>query len=266
MKKILVPTDFSINANKALDFAVEIAKKAKAEIIIIHTCGAEEVSFEDEANQNLLLIKKSIEDAEELTVKVRLYRSTVVESILQASGEQGIGLIIMGTLGKSGIKEKIFGSITAAIIGKSDVPVLAVPLLSEWAVPGKILLAINDFDEDPAVTARVFELTSLFNASLQVAVFTDVDTAVAIDYLKNEREIRAYEEKSQELHKGIDLKAFHLDGHRFMETIEDFIDENKIDIVSMVAHKRSIIESLFNRSLTKKMSYNTRIPLLALPG
>ncbi|WP_147205682.1 universal stress protein [Segetibacter aerophilus] len=32
MKKILVPTDFSPNANKAIDLAVQIAKLAKAEI------------------------------------------------------------------------------------------------------------------------------------------------------------------------------------------------------------------------------------------
>ena len=47
MKKILVPTDFSPEANKALDFAVQIAKQAKAEIILIHACDLLNTTFKD---------------------------------------------------------------------------------------------------------------------------------------------------------------------------------------------------------------------------
>jgi nucleotide-binding universal stress UspA family protein len=35
MKKIMVPTDFTANANKALDFDVAVAKEAKAEVLIM---------------------------------------------------------------------------------------------------------------------------------------------------------------------------------------------------------------------------------------
>ena len=36
MKKILVPTDFSNNALKAVGYASEIAKKSKASVILMH--------------------------------------------------------------------------------------------------------------------------------------------------------------------------------------------------------------------------------------
>ena len=54
MKKILVPTDFSPNANKALDFAVQIAKQAQAEIILVHACNLVNTILKDNLN-----IKKS---------------------------------------------------------------------------------------------------------------------------------------------------------------------------------------------------------------
>jgi nucleotide-binding universal stress UspA family protein len=38
MKKLILPTDFSLNAEKALHFAVQIAKQAKAEIFLVHAC------------------------------------------------------------------------------------------------------------------------------------------------------------------------------------------------------------------------------------
>jgi nucleotide-binding universal stress UspA family protein len=280
MKKILVPTDFSLTANKALDFAVQIARQAKAEIILVHACNLIDTTFKDrqtmykehnqaitdKANENLLLLKKSIEDAEKLFVNTKLYRGAVTDTILQASDKHHADLIIMGTLGEAGLKEKIFGSKTAGIIGKTNVPIIAVPLLCEWNIPEKILLAVNDFEKQPDIISPVFELAELFNATVHIAIFTDVDSAEALDYLKHKRNITAYEEKLKTLYKQTVIKSVHLDGHRFQETIEEYILEHRIDIVAMVTHKRTFLESIFNRSMTKKMSYHTRIPLLAIPA
>ena len=279
MKNILVPTDFSPNANKALDFAVQIARQAKAQINLIHACDLIDTIFKDnqtmykehnqtisdKANENLSLLKKSIEDTENLSVHIKLYKGTVTDSILQASEEHHADLIIMGTLGEAGLKEKIFGSITAGIIGKTNIPLMAVPLLSEWDTPKKILLMVNSSEEQPDMAKSVFELAELFNATVHVAIFTDVDSAEAIDYLKDKRGVDSYEEKLKIKYKNTDIKSVHLDGHRFQETIEEYILEQRMDIVAMLTHKRTFVESIFNRSMTKKMSCHTRIPLLAIP-
>ena len=280
MKKILVPTDFSLNANKALDFAVQIARQAKAEIILIHACDLIDTNFKDNqamykehnqtiserANENLSLLKKSIEDTEKLSVHIKLYRGNVTDTVLQASEEHQADLVIMGTLGETRLQEKIFGSITAGIIGKTNIPVMAVPLLSEWDTPKKILLMVNNSDEQPDMARPVFELAELFNAMVHVAIFTDVDSAEAIDYLKDKRGVTSYEEKLKIKYKNINIKSVHLDGHRFQETIEEYVLEQRIDFVAMITHKRTFLKSIFNRSMTKKMSYHTRIPLLAIPA
>ncbi|MDZ4808247.1 MAG: universal stress protein [Bacteroidota bacterium] len=280
MKKILVPTDFSLNANKALDFAVQIAKKANADIYLIHACDLIDTIFKDnqaiyqehnqvlsdDANENLFLLKNSIESAEKILVHPKLYKGKITDAIWQASAEFHADLIIMGTLGAAGLQEKILGSITAGIIGKTNIPVMAVPLLSEWDTPKKILLMVNNSEEQPDMVKSVFELAELFNATVHVAIFTDVDSAVAIDYLKDKRGVDSYEEKLKLKYKNIDIKSVHLDGHRFQETIEEYILEQHIDIVAMVTHKRTFLKSIFNRSMTKKMSYHTQIPLLAIPA
>ena len=279
MKRILVPTDLSPDANKALDVAIQIAKQAKAEIILIHACDLLNTTFKDnqtiykeynqaiidKANRRLSSLKKSMEDTE-ISVNIKLYNGNIPDTILQASEEHHADLIIMGTLGEAGLKEKIIGSKTAGIIGKTNVPVMAVPLLSEWVIPEKILLAVNNFEEQPDIAKSVFELAALFKATVHIAIFTDSDSAEAIDYLKRKRSITAYEEKLKTRYKHTAIKSVHLDGHRFQETIEEYILEQRIDIVAMVTHKRTFLESIFNRSMTKKMSYHTRIPLLALPA
>lgn len=259
MKKILLPTDFSLNADKALNFAVQIAKRAKAEIFLVHACDLIDSPFKDKqtiykehnqaitekANETLTLLKKSIEGPEQPIVNIKLYKGSVTDTILQVSEEHDANLIIMGTSGMAGLHEKIFGSKTAHIIGETNVPLIAVP---------------------PDIINPVIELAGLFNATVHIAIFTDVDTAEAYDYLNHKRSITAYEEKLKSLYKNTSIKSVHLNGHRFQETLEKYILEQYIDIVAMVTHRRTFLESIFNRSMTKKMAYHTQIPLLAIPA
>lgn len=280
MKTILVPTDFSPNANKALDFAVQIAKQASAKIIIIHACDLLDITFKDhvkmkeehnqkiidEATAKLKILKKSIEETEQLVLDTQLYNGLVQDSILFASAEHKPNLIIMGTLGNSGVKEKIFGSKTSGIIGKTKVPVLAIPLLSEWRKPSTILLAINDFEEDTAVTELVFELAGLFNSTVQIILFTDRIFTNTSDYLQQGHDLRSYQDKFKQRYKAITIKATQLDGYKFQQTLDNYINEQNIDILAMATHKRNFLESIFNRSMTRRMSYHSRIPLLALPA
>lgn len=280
MKKIVVPTDFSPNADKALNFAVQIAKLAKAEIVLVHACDLLGTTFKDhmtlkiEHNQSIVdknheqlsLLKKSIEDTEEISVNIELYNGGVADSILQGIEDLQPDLVVMGTLGEAAASEKLFGSLTAAVIGKASVPVIAVPLMSEWSVPGKIFLAVNNFDVQPELFKIVFELAELFNASIHLGIFTDAGTAGAIDYLNDERGIIAFKEKLNTRYKNSSLEHVHIDGEAFQATMEEYIQENGIDIISMLTHKRTFMQSIFNKSMTKKMSYHTRIPLIVLPG
>lgn len=279
MKKILVPTDFSANANKALKYAAEIAKNAKAEILLVNVCDAVDTPFTDksfveqkynlpveEATQKeLLLLQKELSENYQLKVETQMYGGPVIPTIIQAVEENNADMIIMGTLGNVAFKEKLMGSVTAAIIGKATIPVLAVPLLSEWDIPKHILMVVNHFEEQTDNTKPAFELAALFNAKVTVAVFTDKDSAVAVDYLENTRGIIAYEEKLKEVYKDIVLEPEKLDGHKFQETLDEYIDENNIDMLVMLTHKRSFPETIFHKSMTKKMSYHTNIPLLAIP-
>lgn len=279
MKTIVVPTDFSPNATKALDFAVQIAKQASAKLIIIHACILLDIVFKDhiereeeynrkitdEATTSLNLLEKSIAEAEHLAVETQLYKGPVEETILVAADEYQADLIVMGTLGNSGIKEKIFGSKTSAIIGKTKVPVLAVPLLSEWNIPTTILLAVNDFEQDPIITKLVFELAGLFGATVRLISFTEETVSTSV-FRQRGMDVLSFQNKLENTYKGITIKTTHLDGHKFRQTLDAYITEKNIDIVAMVTHKRNFLENILNRSMTRKISYYTRIPLLALPA
>jgi len=279
MKKILVPTDFSPNAARAIDYAVQIAKLNQATIYVIHACdnldtlNMENVQLRREYNKkitdkafdNLEMIRRSIEETEQVLVNIQLYSGPVNDTILLAAQEHNTDLVIMGTLGISGIKEAIFGSKTAAVISNTTVPVLAIPLEYDWSPPSKFLLAINHFDEVSDILYPVFDLAKTFKAEVRLTVFTDEDNIVSSNYLTDAREIKFAEDKLRKKYSDLVINAEHLTGRHFEESLNEFIESNQIDLLAMMTHKRSFIGSIFNRSITRKMSYHSKVPILAIP-
>lgn len=266
MKKILVPTDFSPNADKALNYAVEIARRAGGEITIVHAIEASNLEEATKAaEEKMSLIQKSISSAEQLNVTTKIYNDSSVNSIVAAIDELKPDLVVMGTLGSSGVKEIIYGSRTGNVISQSSVPVLAVPLLSEWNAPNKILLAVNNFSVNEKLTNPVFELASLFKASVQVAVFTDTDDDYVDDYQVHAKNVADFSNALQKLYPDTEIRAVHLAGKHFRDSLQNWIIENQINMLVMLTYRRNLIGSIFNSSMTKKMSYHTNIPLLAIP-
>lgn len=142
MKKILVPTDFSLCAAKALDYAVELAKKDQSEIILFHSCDllSSDCSYHTpflkeyhhsrrrEYYQKLHAIKDRMENTTPVTIDVLLYDSDdTTANILSAAADTGADLIVMGTHGDTGNRAKAYGSNAASVINQSDVPVVTVP-------------------------------------------------------------------------------------------------------------------------------------------
>jgi nucleotide-binding universal stress UspA family protein len=60
-------------------------------------------------------------------------------------------------------------------------------------------------------------------------------------------------------------KAFEcrmLIGDDLLETLDNFIREEQIDIISLTTHKRNMISRLFNPSVARKMVFHAKTPLL----
>src|SRR5687767_15654872 len=134
MKKILVPTDFSKPALIAIDVAADIAKRANAELILLHI--VEEASagsfniegqvssrsddWEDKIFTMRLIEKgkkqmaKAVEDLKASGVKVRpeLKIGAPFHGMRKIITDQKVDLVVMGTAGQTKLEESIIGSNT----------------------------------------------------------------------------------------------------------------------------------------------------------
>ena len=142
---------------------------------------------------------------------------------------------------------------------------MIIPFYYEWKKPEILLLSTNHFEKEPAILNYLFEMGDLYMAKVQIAVFTDEDDDKAVTFLEHTRKIPQYEKKLQEQYKEEMLSVKHLFGKEFEETLQQHIEENKIDILIMVSYQRGFWDRVLHPGMAKRMSYHTKIPLLVIP-
>src|ERR1035441_7453332 len=156
IKNILVPTDHSINAHKAAKYAIAIAQKSGAKITFLNiyylptyikdapTDPVSEEILKQEANDEMEIFKKE-HLSENIVIEMNcvLKVGNIVEQIVACANEINADLIVMGTKGASGVAGVLLGSNTQDVIEKTDIPVLAVPLMSHRLEFKNIIFATN---------------------------------------------------------------------------------------------------------------------------
>ncbi|PKA83238.1 nucleotide-binding universal stress UspA family protein [Ulvibacter sp. MAR_2010_11] len=139
MKRILVPTDFSPQAENALKVAAQMAVQHDSEIYLLHslemplhltTSGGS-----GSLPESLYFIKLAEKNFGELFklpylkgIKIReaIGHAEIYEDIGEAVEKNKIDLIIMGSHGASGFKEMFIGSNTEKVVRTSKIPVLVI--------------------------------------------------------------------------------------------------------------------------------------------
>ena len=136
IKKILVPMDGSKTSFKALDEAIEVARASHATVLGINVIPFLPTEFmpavvpykiHQKKEAGLFLEKAKYKAAKHgiLLRYVILYGSPV-EQILSVAKSKKIDLIVIGARGKGRVKELFLGSVSNAILHKSQIPVLLV--------------------------------------------------------------------------------------------------------------------------------------------
>ncbi len=280
MNRILVPTDFSLNANKALDYAVHLCKHFDARLYIVHALELADTSVGDstgttagynrkvkeEAEAQLALLRNSITEAEQIPVTTGMYNNDVVGCIKEVVQAQRIDCVVMGTLGRTGLLQQFFGSKTAGYVPHAEVPVLVIPPEGEWQGLKNILLAVNDFDKLPAKTSTVFELAAKFDATVHVATFTGNDISSLMVALVQEWELLKCRQEIAASFPDVVVQTVTLKGGSLTMALEEYITGAGMDMIAMITYKRSFLASVFKPSVTRKMTYYTKVPLLAIPA
>jgi nucleotide-binding universal stress UspA family protein len=137
-KTILVPTDFSDSAEHALDYAVALAGKLGAKLVLLNAIGVPALGVPElgvaltstmmestvrshHAELEKLAIRRGSANIEPL-----LRTGDARDVIVEVARECGADLIVMGTHGRRGVRRALLGSIAEGVLRTAPCPVLTI--------------------------------------------------------------------------------------------------------------------------------------------
>jgi nucleotide-binding universal stress UspA family protein len=159
--KVLIPTDFSVQAEYAYLMVKKLEEKAPIDIHFVHVLDVPDTVTMDkngkietcgEIDVNYIVSQKEIAERKLKNLKTlygnhistELVLGKVTDAIVSYSEENKFDLIVMGTKGAWGLKEKLSGSETQYIARKSKTPLLSLMCDRSDLVISNILL-VHDF-------------------------------------------------------------------------------------------------------------------------
>ncbi len=178
-KSILVPTDFSKAADKALEHAIVMANKTGGKILLLNICSSN--SGIEKSKEKLNAQINSVDSQCDIEPLVRVGGFIDIPEI---SKEFDLDIIFLGTHGPQGM-QKITGSHALKIVTKSKTPCIIVQKDSPTPSGYDKLLATTSFHfENKQKIQAVGIIAKHFNSEVCL-VYNDVDPIMKAKSLKN---------------------------------------------------------------------------------
>ena len=185
------------------------------------------------------------------------------EEILRYAKEYRPVIIIMGTRGKNQKDIDLIGSVTAEVIERSRVPVLAIPENTPFIQFSEVkrVAFITNFDQRDLI-AFDSQINSLkpFHFSISLIHLTDVSNTW------NEIKLGGIKEYFQKQYPQLEIYYDVVKNDDLLNSLDNYIKTNHIGIIALTSYKRNIFSRLFNPGIARKMIFHSDTPLLVICG
>jgi len=139
-KKILFPTDFSDVSQKAVKYIKQLKGAGAQEVIVLHVIDEKELQVLSRVPDQYLPITAQMEKeiakemaaveedmtAEGFRVKLTVKTGKPFTEIMKTAAEEKTSVIVLGSHGRSNIREMLMGSVSENVIRHAKVPLLVI--------------------------------------------------------------------------------------------------------------------------------------------
>lgn len=268
IKKILALTDFSKNADNALHFALEFAKRANSEVMIHHACDYasstdQGLTQKEQAKaklQQLVSQFKSDVQNENLLVDIDTNIGSLADNTDQLVNLGKFDLIVMGTRGDSKPGKTMMGSSVMAVLDKVKCPTFIIPETASLHPLRTIAFASdNQLIKDGSALDPLKEIATCYNSEV---VFVHVR-----EYGLEMRKEQVIERHKEESVLGNEIRynfneVFNSDPVKGLKKYINSYDD--INAIALLKRRHQVEGTLFKETNTSAMITHTNIPLLVL--
>jgi nucleotide-binding universal stress UspA family protein len=177
-----------------------------------------------------------------------------VSAILRTANKNKADLIVMGATGAGRMKSFFFGTISGKVLEEAHCPVIVVPEDAKFdGLIDHIAVATNFSNEDALLIEALRKFRDSMKSNLHVI---HIDTTPGGE---DTQKMKSFMEPWQH-DKKITAHCIH---HKDInDGLENFIIENKMDMLAILSKRRSWFDEIFQQNRAKELSYQHTIPLM----
>lgn len=293
---ILFPTDFSERARAAWPYAVGLAKDGGAALHVLHVVTPPVLGSTPEG---MMVVPPALVDdvlaesqgvVDELAASVRAVglethtHTSIGEAaseIVAYATEQGVGLIVMATTGRTGMAHVVMGSVAERVVRHATCPVLTVRYegaaapapLTAGGLLGlrRILVPLDGSELAEAALPHLVKLAKRHGAEVTLLCVTHAHALRATELV--EAQVRVVQEAETYL-AGVErrLAAEGVSASsvvRYGEAPEEILDDirsRRPDLVAMGTHGRTGLTHLVLGSVAERVLRASPVPVLLFPA
>lgn len=278
--KILVPIDYSQNSESAYRYALILADQIDAQIEVLHVVypQAEPLDFpaivtsvnkqrmdavrpglRAFVEKGVTAVVDQLKSPPAVTFDIEL--GTPANVISRIVKRDTIDLVVMGTRGENrSTTEKILGSVTAAVVEKANCAVMVIPENVLQKSVKKVAYATDVLDADPFELWKAMDIMDNTKAEYHL-VHVNLKKEGDGEAGNKLEEMQRFFEQQNSNYK---IYTHHLPGEKVTDRLNEFIEENEMDLLVMYKPAKGWWEKQFHKSVTRNMALKTQVPTLIM--
>jgi nucleotide-binding universal stress UspA family protein len=281
MKRILVPTDFSMEAENAIQTAIPIAQAFNATLVLLHvlevssnvsfsestvTDSGEMVSDTIHINENLKTAQENfsrsyaLHGLADIDVEVEQYIrvGNPNKQIEESIEKENIDFIIMGTKEAWGLNDILLGTSTDKLLRKVNCPVLSVNEVVPASAFTKIVFPTTTYNKENGLVETIKKFQKAFGSRIFL-----VRINTPMHFMPDKDSLALLEEYA------IDNKLLNYESHVYSHTeeedgIREFADYIKGGMIAVSTSAHTGLWKIIQGSVTKELVSHSKRPVLTM--
>lgn len=276
MKTIILPTDFSDIAANALRYALAFAAQEKSRLVLVHAVAVEtltsmegsEVALPPDPRMDTYYLNRLAafgrqvrqDQGDACPMEAVCVHGSLPDTLNKLVRSKQADLVIMGTKGARKLTDNWLGTHAFNFLRQAECPVLVIPQQATFQGIKRLAYASDFETEEEGVYLRQL-----------LAFAKPFDPQTYIVNIKSDEQLSVVSDRKI-LHN---IKAQYPD-YPFCFTqvrqddvvaaLQEFVQDNHIDVLAIGIQKRIWLERLFHRSISRELAFHSTGPILSLPA
>jgi len=275
MKKVLLPTDFSQNADDALKYCLQLLGNSIAEIVLFHVINTAD-SLVAIPEGTAIMMTQNIKEAKRNLAKLHVKANNYVKDfqnqnivvttdftigdagkcIITKASELESDVIIMGTRGKNyPFMDKLLGTVSSQVINAS-IPVILVPGGYSFKEIDNIIFPTKLDRKDP------YDLNKAINIIDPNSPVVQCVHLVKNEEEKNNKEVKEFANYIIEHSPSVQTIFFIELSDDVSTTIDEYAESYDAELVVMPKNEKNIFERMTTKNHIKEMLWISKRPIM----